>query len=318
MMWFLKVFFLVVIVALPLSAEPHLILHFDINGTLIASDKAGNKTVGDMLNALLAEKYAACWDDSILEPITFDSYVREFLVPGAKDDLLLKAERTALLSHFLDYLHVHNHSLYPSVKSNYDFAMSHLNASNRIVFSSFYHMIDELDKMEISYSIILRSFGHEVFEVRDEMDGIFGGMFHQSGKFRAGSLYLDEEHAIDDHGAIYHAIRHSGHMAIHDDWNHWTNQGMRVDYAKPFLIDMEDPTTLSIFFDDNIRLGNPDTNIISPRNMRTSESIPIDDLVKSKQAVRVDTLEAILNEDYFLNCVKAALESHSLNFQHSL
>lgn len=51
----LFVTFLVISTSLFSEDSLHLILYFDINKTLIASDKAGNKSVTDVINELLAE-----------------------------------------------------------------------------------------------------------------------------------------------------------------------------------------------------------------------------------------------------------------------
>jgi hypothetical protein len=310
--WVLRITCLIFIFSVFLSAEnPHLLLHFDINKTLIASDKAGGKSVDNIINELLADKFSACWDPSIKEPITFDDYVRNVLVPGSKDDLSLREERKKWLAGFLDYLCDKEHPLYLPVLAEYTAAKTVLQNTDRMVFPSFYHLIEELDRKEISYSIILRSFGHEVFEVRDEIDRMCGGyFFDHSGEFKEGDLYVADAFTLSHHH-IYHIMRHWGHLAIHDDWNYWVSEDMWGHYGKPFYVDLDDPSTLSIFFDDNIRLGNPRTNILSASHAKTGEFLLVDDLVSKGQAVRVDTMEAILDKDYFVDLVMKAMVLHS-------
>lgn len=309
----IKIFIFVFVVVAPFISEgtPHLMLHFDVNKTIIASDKAGNKSIENVINELLADKHKACWDSTLKEPITFDEYVRKVLVPGPKDDLDLREKRKLYLDHFVDYLFEKNHPLYLPVLNDFQIALSALQKAEGNIFPSFYYMIEELEKNGISFSIILRSFGHEVFEVRDEIDHALDGMFNLSGEFKKGTLHINGED-ISEHEAIYLVLRNGGHVAIHDDWEYWASKEMQGVYGKPFYVNLDDESTLSLFFDDNIRLGNPVTNIISPRDSKSGISIPVDELVKTNQTVRVDTLEAILKESYFFDAVMQAIQASLL------
>lgn len=309
MKYILQIFLFFLTISRPLFSEgsPHLILYFDINKTLIASDKAGNKSVEDVLNELLAEKYKACWDQSLQKAITFDEYVHEILVPGSRDNQELRARRKSYLQHFIDYLHIQNHPLYRTVLHDYETAKMVLNTSNGVIFPSFYSLLDHLDKNGISYSIILRSFGEEVFEVKTEINTVYKNIFNRMGKFREGKLLLDEEASIADSCMIYNQLRRIEHTAIHDDWNYWNAHGEAAKQGKPFYIDREDNETLSIFLDDNIRENDSIKNIIAPLDTANGELIPIKELIQSGQAVRVETLKAILNANYYIQQVEEAL-----------
>lgn len=244
------------------EVSPHLILYFDINKTLIASDKAGNKSVTDVINELLTEKYEACWDEALI--------VQE-----------------------------------------YENVLKSLNASTGKVFNSFYSLLNHLDQKEISYSVILRSFGEEVMEVKDEVNTLHKPIFNQTGQFREGTLIL-EGTKIEGSNAIYTHLRRIDHTAIHDDWNYWNKNKKSATMGKPFYIDQTDNETLSIFFDDNINENDSNTNIIAPLNAANGELISIENLVESGQAVRVDTLKAILDNNYYINHVEAAIQKHRL------
>ncbi len=289
-------------------AEPHLLLNFDINKTLIAQDKATNKSVEDTLNQLLAEKTKACWDDTLLEPISYQRYVG-ILLPGREDDLPLKKRRLEYLNHFVDHLKDQNHLLYQEVASTYHTALNILQESGGKVFPSFYRLINELDKKDISYSIILRSYGVEVFEVAEEIKLFQNKVFSRFGTFREGKLStMESEKMHEEPYAVYEVLRSSGHLAIQDDWKHWVKGKMEGKYGKPFYIDQEDPDTISFFFDDNIYLDDRKENIVAPINAKTGEVIPISSLITSSQIVSVDTLEAILDENYFLDLIEKALK----------
>lgn len=290
--------------------NPHLLLYFDVNKTLIASDDAGHKSVENVLNELLAEKYTSCWEPSIQKPISFDTYVNEILIPGPKDDQTLKAQRKTYLQHFLDYLNEHNNPLYPAALKDFEEASKVLAASSGKVFASFYSLCDYLNQTGISFSIILRSFGNEVFDIKNEISATGKITFTQTGEFHNSTLVLENGSLIEDPHAIYDLLKQPENIAIHDDWNYWHEHHGSAQYGKPFLIEQEDLETLSIFFDDNINENDTINNIITPLNVTTSELIPIPDLVATGQAVHVNTLKAILDVNYYIHCVENALHKH--------
>lgn len=236
---------MLLLLLIPMLGEgtPHLMLHFDINKTLIASDKATHKTKEDVVKRLLIEKYGPSCDPA----------------------------------HFKKVLAI---------------------LQTSAVFPSFYHLIEVLQKRGISYSIYLRSFGQDIQDVSREI-GI-----SQFGELRQGVFYVEDK-CFQDPSAIYQELKRLGHVAIHDDWAYWAANGKGAFYGKPFYIDREDTQVISLFFDDNL-----DENIVSPVDVKTGEPIAIEELVQSGQAIRVDTLEAILDKDYYLKLVEHALSLH--------
>jgi hypothetical protein len=287
---------------------PHLILNFDINKTLIASDKMTNKSVPEVLNELLAKKYVAKWDKSLDKPISFEDYVDNVLFPASLENVLSGLLRRYSKQHFIDYLRHNSHPLYLDVLKDYQTAEAALQDPDRKVFASFYHLVDALDKRGISYSIVLRSFGAEVDDVKNEINQNVKELFLHTGKFHQTQLFLDNGTSFDNPTAIYQELRHLGHLAIQDDWNHWSTHDCASAYSKPFYVDRQDSNTLSLFFDDNISMKSTDKNIIGPIDPVTGEHYPVDAFITTGQAIPVDTLRAILDPDYFLNCVDAAIE----------
>ena len=296
--------------ALGAEQSPHLILHFDINKTLIASDKTENKSIEDVINELLSRKYSACWEETLQEPLTFDAYVSTVLLPGAEHDVKLKEERLAYLVHFIDYLHKQNHPLYQTVLEEFTLVLDTLKKAEGNVFPSFYRLIFELNENGIPFTLFLRSFGKEVFEVTNEINSVFKGLFKMNGMFRKGILYLDGKEALSESQVLYDFFCSKENAAIRDDWSYWMEGEMEARYGKPIYIDQEDRTVLTLFFDDNIKTGHSVKNIISPIDPKTGEFISIAHLIQSKQVFSVNTLEAILNEHYYLDLVQEAWEMH--------
>ncbi len=143
---------LILISSFSLFSQPHLLLHFDINKTLIASDLSNNKSIDAVLNEILAEQIFDRWEDWMEMPISFDSYVRQVLVPGTRDDLTLRKERVVHLHNFIEFLRSSNHPLYQEVHADYQAAFSIL--SQNEIFPSFFHLLKEL----LIYNLDLKVF----------------------------------------------------------------------------------------------------------------------------------------------------------------
>lgn len=300
------------VVTFALSAEqyPHLILNFDINKTLIASDKTENKSIEDVINELLTRKYFACWDKTVLEPISFDAYVRTVLLPGDEHNIKLKEERLVHLIHFIDYLREHQHPLYPTVYKEFTTILETLKGAQGNIFPSFYRLIAELDQNEIPYTLFLRSFGKEVFEVKTEINSVLKDVFKIDGMFRKGALHINGKGILTNSQEIYDFFCSKEHAAIHDDWPYWVAGEMKAKYGKPLFIDQKDKDFLAIFFDDNVKINSTDKNIISPIDCKTDETLSIPHLIQSRQIVQVNTLDAILNERYYVELVQEALHHY--------
>jgi hypothetical protein len=299
-------------IVLPVFCEtPHLMLYFDVNKTLIATDKAGGKSLENVLNGALASKYKYRWDATITEPVSYENYIRDNLLPGPAHDLELKKKRKAYLDHFVDYLEEQNHPLYPEVQSIYAIALEKLKNSKESVFPSFYQLLKRLDQEKISYTLFLRSFGSELFEIAEEINTVCGNIFMNSGSFIEGRLVIAGEIVGNDISEIYAVLRSSTHMEIQDDWKYWMSGETASAFGKPFIIDQSDPSILGIFFDDNIDLNNTEKNIIAPIDVSSKLPISIQELIKRNQLVCVDTLNAILNDNYFVELVNQALSEHN-------
>jgi hypothetical protein len=308
--FFLFVVFFCIFLPLKSQATPHLILHFDINKTIVANDKAANKSVDNILNEMLAIKYKFYWDSNLVEPISYLEYVQKILIPGPINDPDLRTQRKYFIHHFKDYLLEVEHPLYNAVQEDYQKASTLLNDFPSIVFPSFYNLLKHLKDKEILHTIILRSFGSELFDVKNEVNRCHNNMFSRICRFSSGKLVTENGTFIEEPYAIYKHLTELKHTVIQDDWDYWNANGMSSDKGKPFYIHTEDLDTLSIFFDDNIIEDNS-INIISCFDPITEKKIPIQELIQSGQAVRVDTLEAILNENYFIEQLEIGLKNHN-------
>lgn len=293
-------------------ALPHLILHFDVNKTLIASDQTENKSFEDVINELLSKKHKACWDQNMIEPMTFENYVKTILLPGEEHNAKLKEERLHHLIHFLDFLKEQQHPLYPVVLKEFTSIIESFNHTQTKIFPSFYALINELNQQNISFTLFLRSFGKEVFEIKNEINQTYDNLFQGEGIFQKGILHLSDQRVFRDAHSLYHFFSSGSHTAIRDDWDYWMKGKMGVKYAKIFCINQNDKEVLSLFFDDNIKI-DAEINIIAPIDSNTGQFFSIPALIKSKQLIPVNTIEAILNERYYIDLVQEAIQYHLKN-----
>lgn len=305
---FIRVILLLLISISAYGQDPHLMLYFDINKTLIASDKKQNKTAEDTLNELLASQWHGCWDTSIQEPISYISYINQVVVPGSKSDPDLYKQRKAYYHHFVEDLREKNHPLYEEVASAYHQALEKLNQTQSDVFSSFYRLLDKLEEEQQSYTVILRSYGSEVFEIAEEINAFAQPLFHHFGILKEGKLSIGNQ--IEENlSEIYKELYSSKHIAIRDDYDYWERHQYQTPYSKSFLLDPNNDEILEIFFDDNILLDNQEINIVAPIDINTNQIMSIKDLAQRGQVVAVDTLEAIVNDQYFIERVQEALSN---------
>ena len=162
---------------IPIERHPHLILHFDLNKTLIASDKEGKKTAHDVVSAEIAGRVVDCWDDSWLVPISYADYVKRSLLPNPNNSKEIKNQQKEKISKVLQFLEESEHPAYTKMQKVYHRAIAILEKQDSQVFKSFYRLIEFLKEKEISYTLVIRTFGSEGSEVAEELNESFGQAF---------------------------------------------------------------------------------------------------------------------------------------------
>jgi len=92
-------------------------------------------------------------------------------------------------------------------------------------------------------------------------------------------------------------------LCINDHYDTWYRFDKKSTCGKPMLIDPNNKDIEVFFFDDHITLN--DENIVDCRDINTGKSIE-DKTIKDKYLIRVDTLKAAEDENYFLDLIKRA------------
>ena len=289
----------------PVEAKPHLILNFDMNKTLIASDKAGGKTSLDAVFAEIAAQVFDTWDDSRTVPVSYFEHVRQ-LFPNRNPSQDLESEKTRAMARVIQVLEERNHPEHLRMKAIYDRAVGVLERQKEQIFASFYKLIEFLREKDISYTLVIRTFGAEAPEIADELNRRFGSDFLTDFRsFKKGKLQGTESNLYDLVANTDH------HLVIQDDWHWWAKHGQDWQYGKPFPIDLNDPQRISLFFDDNAKPDPkfPQKNIVAPYDAASGQPISPDELIKQGRLLPVDMLEALCDEDYYIRLVEKALQN---------
>lgn len=282
----------------------HMVLHFDLNKTIMASDKVQKTTVDDTLNILLAEKYTYKWDDNCPKLISYRSYLKKL---G-----LSQQELDFKLAHFLAFLKETNHPLKARVTAEYQRLFSKLPKSPENVLESFYCLIAQLEKSGLNYSIVLRTFGSDSDSVVSEINKRMGYQFFKKSAFFKKDILITEEGPLASIKEIYSYLSSPHNKVIQDDYEWWNSHGKKTAYGKPLYIDSDNKDILHLFFDDHIKDHFSQKNIVKAIDVNTGNLLSKEQLTSIKCLIKADTVQAILNEDYYIKQIKKILVLPSL------
>lgn len=295
---------------------PKVILHFDVNRTILADDPAGGKTVQDAILHSLADAYKDRWDSRVHAPISYGDYVKEYLLPETSEikkdkaaKAALKKERNAKVNEFLSYLKANKHPFYAQAQDEFTRMNEKLTKSDSIVFDSFYNAVHHLRSKGIAHTIILRTFGEDLPRVTADINKkLKTEFFKTQGHFKNGKLYVNG--VCLETPAQQHAFfkSHESNCAIQDNWHDWDKSGELQEHSKQFAVDLADANVITIFNDDNI---NPDPaskkNIVNPVDINTGKSLSVHELIKSGNLIVVDTVQAVLDDNYYIKPIERLL-----------
>lgn len=288
---------------------PHLILHFDVNRTLIFSDVVQNQSPEDVIVNGLADRLEYLWDETLTHPINYTNYVKYHLYPNPERSKEIKQKQKSQTTRFLEFLRESNHPLYPAAQQLFERAQQALAKQKTLVFPSFYNLLAHLKGKNIAYTLVFRTFGSDIRDIAEELNQQLGPDFlTHFYSFSQGVFNFEYASPAD----FYRYIKNAGyHMAIQDDWNWWFKHSENYQFGKPFPIDSDDAEICSLFFDDNATLNrdHPENNIVAPFDIAGQRELTPEELVAQKRLFPVDTLEALCNENYFIDLIEQI--SHS-------
>ena len=307
-----------------ISELPHLILHFDVNATLIITDPAARLSLDEALDKALKQ---TDWDGSA----TYSPLTR------VNDSGITKEELLKALK-------------WPD---NVDPNEKLCNGQYHFIFPSFFNAVTELAKNNREFTIVFRTFGSDLERIRDAMNEYASGNHPQysydgskelylsksnmwKGRYGNGKFLPDGDEVINSASVGKYSLTNQSTcintttvlekedeiievfkgrqtprstVACQDHYEWWKFHNYVPSSGKPMWVTDDDRKFHHIFFDDCIHKSASDS-IISVRHrqkegdifefMRGEEIINL----HGCNTVRVQTTEAIMNHDYFLNKIK--------------
>nr|XP_033782016.1 uncharacterized protein LOC117351195 [Geotrypetes seraphini] len=320
------------------TAKRKLILHLDLNNTILVSDAVTNQGPRSALNAYLS---TVAWGKinktgewqwltdslSLLPPCqNAVNYYSQF---GRETDFT----DTALGQHFKGIFTDHLKLLEWSGEADEVFATTGEDGkAYHWILPSFFHLLERLHLEARHFAVVLRTFGTDLPQVlhavRCALEGrhphfphlITLPVDHNPGRIRCSKREVllsrgsERVSTKPDARNIYNyfgSLEGIGGFQDHFDW--WARHQFTSEGGKPFWIDPDDFSVQHIFIDDNIR-ADDDYNIVFPQvflkrldgHVRTASASELYSIC----LVQTDLLRAIAEKNYFLECVKDCEEKY--------
>jgi len=270
-----------------------LILNFDINHTMIATDAAAGSNLDEGIASIVAKEHRGIWAPNQKSPLSYYDYV--------KSSYPDKELRKKMLLQFV------SSGLSPNAQEDFAHIRSKLTAQPTEVFSSFFQMIAYLNENNIKYNIVLRTFGSDLEATIKVLSTELRVTF-ATARFQNGKLILSSGIILQDPQKIFHYMSATPYLAIQDEYEPWHAAQEHWSAGKLFYLnDDEDRNNiLPLFFDDNIEAAPAENNIVCPIHRISGEKI-YPGAYYNKQLFKVETYQAIINDGYFINLVKQVL-----------
>ncbi|KAM6256896.1 uncharacterized protein LJ264_008213 [Porphyrio hochstetteri] len=203
-----------------------------------------------------------------------------------------------------------------------------------LILPSFFRLLDTLHREGRAFTVIFRTFGTDLPRALRAVSSALAGQHPQFPTLRdvelpvdltPGQIRCSKREVVLTRGAERLATREDGRKLYdyfssfegiggfqdHFDW--WARNQFSSQGGKPLWIDPHDPDVHHIFIDDNIRLDDADTivhpQVFSERGSSSPRRAPTSELYDIC-LVQTDLLEAIADEDYFLRCVRRCEENY--------
>ena len=280
----------------------HLILFFDINGTIMLEDSKQGKDLELAVCQMLAENYSATWETSQKESMTYRKYVEKHLAPGNDNDSEVEAARHRYYRNFIDFLHKSKHPLHDEIVAKHKKIKDNFPVGKKI-FASFITLLEYLEKNNIKFSVIFRSFGNDVDNIIAELKERTSLKSFSRSEFSHQHLNdLDATQAAK----MLATINPGEHGAWQDNWPYWNEKGETFAGGKPFLIDLNNPDQIAMFFDDHAK--NKQIICVKPaQEGNYNQRLLQDKLITAGRIVPVKKLIASEENNYFIEKVNFAL-----------
>ncbi|XP_075687821.1 uncharacterized protein LOC142656795 [Rhinoderma darwinii] len=321
--------------------ERKLILHLDLNNTILVSDAATGQGPRAALNSYLS---TVAWgqisdsgewqwvsDEPSVKPPCEDAvnYCTHFGRDGNFSDSNIGQRFRGVFNDHMRLLEWQGEADDLFTQQGED------GKGYNWILPSFFHMLESLHLQGRQFCVILRTFGVDLPRVIRSVHAALQGKHPQFPQLQQVPLTIDltpgrircsKRDIVLTRGSdrkstkakernIYNylsSVDGIGGFQDHFDW--WARNNFTSSGGKPFWIDPADCNTQHIIIDDNIRLTDHDTIVNcrvfldkekgkESRKALTSELYDI-------CLVQTDLLRAIAEKDYFLDCIRLCEENY--------
>jgi len=282
-----------------------------VNQTIIPCDPAGSKSVDEVVSHNLAKKVHGFWYPGQKEPITYYEYIYDYKYGKDRKDKLSKKLKIKDLGAVVDHLYEVNHPQKWSIKEKFYLSKDRLKKAKTLVLPAFYEMVNFLEIQNISYSLVLRSFGSDLDRVKKEIESMTRIRFLDSGHFENGVLYMDSGRVISSPLEMTEMFK-KGHFSLQDNYAEWNAHDESGPYGKKLPLD----GSMTFFFDDHISTDPTSPhNIVAPMDAYTN--VPLDPfaLVDTGVLVPVNVVDVILDTGYFVKKIRSCCDKQRQHLQ---
>lgn len=297
-------------------------IHMDVNKTIIALDTAQNKTIPQTINEMLASSMKHKWDN--VNETSYESFVIEdiinknpHIIRGSDD---MKKIKRQIIEDFPKYLFKNHYEIYEKYKKYYYNITSIISDEAIAIFPSFYKFINWLEtEHKNKYSLYLRTFGNDLDDVIFDIESKSSLRFTNCGKIiETNILFTNNEEDQEKNNIsslpinckvemnIDVLLSLTGHYALQDDYKFWQQNNFQAEGGKLFPLNDK---YINIFFDDNADGNNDNRWIIRP--IKNGVLQDTKKLIDAGIIVPVYTVDAIIDDDYFINKFKNLLDQNS-------
>ena len=272
-----------------LQAQDLIVVHLDVNGTIMAADKAQNKTTQDYVRIEFAKQVRGIWQPD-LPDMSFREFVESQIIQGNGAVRAIKDARNDIYKKFVTSSYLRDHPMSLDLTAQYEQYLTIVESMANPLFPSFWRLVEwARDKPHVR--LVFRTFGHDIPDIQEILELKGSSMTNILAYDIHGQL------RVDGVEAEISQMWRDPFNAVHDNHKRWHENGETEPYAKPFV---QPDNGVAIFFDDNARVKH----IIAPDYGRR------DDLILSGHIVPVRTLSALTDLDYFVSRIEAVIKHH--------
>lgn len=309
--FFSSIIFITTIIALAFTKtiendSPHLIIHMDVNQTVIAIDTIQNKHFTECVVSALAKRYFAKWDDTIDQPISYYDYIYQHKYPKNSSNQYSDAERELAFKELASVARYAAPSLYENIQFDTHHTLEKYKNQPFVIFPSFFKLIEFLESHNFKYTIVFRTFGQDLPLISQDIENKLQQPL-ALGKFKEGTFYMDGK-GYQDPSAIHTLLKKHKFVGIEEDYRYWAEHDELREFGKIFPV-INTLNEKCVFFDDHIPShDNAKGAIIHPVDLN-NKPLALSELINNKLLVKVDMIDAILDDEYFIKHLNNMLNS---------